>query len=1099
MKLRTILGTLAVLAILVTGSTSAYAQCSEGELISETCDGVTFEGCCDSEKVQWCDNADGSGPLCGIDCGSTDAFCSWNPDASFYVCADSKIEGPAEFPMACGPCVGSCEGKECGSDGCEGDCGSCDDGLVCGSNGMCCTPTCDGATCGPDGCGGTCGDCACGENCVEGACVFAMCEGAVCGDDGCGGSCGACADGEVCGADGQCCTPSCDGKECGDDGCGGDCGFCGCGLSCDEGTCTYTMCAELELECGVDACGVECGTCSGDDMCIEGDCVTCDCTDKACGDDGCGGTCGECDAGVGCVAGVCTEDIPAGCESKDTPGCDGCACEACVIALDDWCGSNEWDGLCASMCENDCGQACPTFACEPMCDDEQECGDDGCGGTCGKCEAGEVCATKGPDSEMCVAEGEWFCDPSYLGADDGCDCDCGAYDTDCDDAEQNIYGCESYQTCDEHGMCMGECVPDCEDEDGNALTCGDDGCGGTCGVCFGEFPICDTSAKMCIEDGCNGYDFTGCCDNGTSFYCEDNEVFAQDCAEVDPTFICGWYDAQGYYACGPQFDEDGTTVIMDPNGDPEGNFPMDCGSTCMPDCMGKACDANDGCGGTCGCPDGLACTLVPAVEGDDASEDSMQCLYCTPNCFEKACGDDGCGNSCGECGADESCFMNACCTPTCADGQMCGDDGCGGQCGSCGAGESCEAGQCINPCGDITYEGCCEGGIVKWCEDGAIQEVDCVNNAQSPGPTCGWAESEGYYWCNETGADPSGTFPENCDGCEPIDCTGLACNADNGCDGTCGCAAGETCEAGVCEACVPNCMGVTCGDDGCGGSCGECAEGESCHEYGQCVEACMGISYEGCCSDDGVAKYCDGGQLFEIACTENPSCGWNGEGGYYDCGTDGNPDASGANPMECPVVGIPNCKGKECGDDGLGGSCGTCTAPETCDANGLCAGDVPGPDCTGKVCGPDGIGGSCGDCAADETCDADGQCVGGTEPDCTDKVCGDDGMGGSCGECADGETCQAGACVADPVADCTNKTCGDDGAGGSCGACAEGETCTDFACVDDGSGGNGGSNGGGGGGGGGCTVDSGSQPGALALLFALVLMIPAVLRRRQLI
>ncbi len=36
------------------------------------------------------------------------------------------------------------------------------------------------------------------------------------------------------------------------------------------------------------------------------------------------------------------------------------------------------------------------------------------------------------------------------------------------------------------------------------------------------------------------------------------------------------------------------------------------------------------------------------------------------------------------------------CTPTC-DGRSCGDDGCGDVCGTCGAGESCEGGQCVEP------------------------------------------------------------------------------------------------------------------------------------------------------------------------------------------------------------------------------------------------------------------------------------------------------------------------------------------------------------------------------------------------------------------
>jgi hypothetical protein len=48
-----------------------------------------------------------------------------------------------------GPCVGSCQGKTCGSDGCTGSCGDCDAPLTCQS-GNCACPT------GTEECGGEC-------------------------------------------------------------------------------------------------------------------------------------------------------------------------------------------------------------------------------------------------------------------------------------------------------------------------------------------------------------------------------------------------------------------------------------------------------------------------------------------------------------------------------------------------------------------------------------------------------------------------------------------------------------------------------------------------------------------------------------------------------------------------------------------------------------------------------------------------------------------------------------------------------------------------------------------------------------------------------
>jgi hypothetical protein len=102
-----------------------------------------------------------------------------------------------------------------------------------------CIPDCEGKECGPDGCGGNCGYCSRPEDCVDGECVCTPdCEGKECGPDGCGGNCGYCPRGEDC-IDGMCaCEPNCEGKECGSDGCEGECGFC---PSSDE-TCTDGIC-----------------------------------------------------------------------------------------------------------------------------------------------------------------------------------------------------------------------------------------------------------------------------------------------------------------------------------------------------------------------------------------------------------------------------------------------------------------------------------------------------------------------------------------------------------------------------------------------------------------------------------------------------------------------------------------------------------------------------------------------------------------------------------------------------------------------------------------------------------------------------------------
>ncbi|OGI12261.1 hypothetical protein A3K64_02960 [Candidatus Micrarchaeota archaeon RBG_16_36_9] len=99
-------------------------------------------------------------------------------------------------------------GYNCGSwsDGCSGtiNCGSCSAGLNCNTNGQCssqaCIPSCVGKNCGSDGCGGSCGTCTAPQTCNNGvcSCILTTCQqlGYNCGswNDNCGGTllCGSC-------------------------------------------------------------------------------------------------------------------------------------------------------------------------------------------------------------------------------------------------------------------------------------------------------------------------------------------------------------------------------------------------------------------------------------------------------------------------------------------------------------------------------------------------------------------------------------------------------------------------------------------------------------------------------------------------------------------------------------------------------------------------------------------------------------------------------------------------------------------------------------------------------------------------------------------
>ena len=83
--------------------------------------------------------------------------------------AVGACSGGGEAPQ----CVPQCAERECGDDGCGGDCGACPQvAPYCVQNqcAVTCEPSCNGRECGDDGCGGSCGVC--------------LTAGSACGDDG---------------------------------------------------------------------------------------------------------------------------------------------------------------------------------------------------------------------------------------------------------------------------------------------------------------------------------------------------------------------------------------------------------------------------------------------------------------------------------------------------------------------------------------------------------------------------------------------------------------------------------------------------------------------------------------------------------------------------------------------------------------------------------------------------------------------------------------------------------------------------------------------------------------------------------------------------
>ena len=218
------------------------------------------------------------------------------------------------------------------------------------------------------------------------------------------------------------------------------------------------------------------------------------------------------------------------------------------------------------------------------------------------------------------------------------------------------------------------------------------------------------------------------------------------------------------------------------------------------------------------------------------------------------------------------------------------------------------------PCGGISHAGCCANNTVFYCEGEEVKSMNC-SNRRGVYTLCGWRASDQIYDCGTEGF----AAPDN----DPA----FLC-------------AGEE------ETCVADCEGKTCGPDGCGASCGSCPAGEQCKDQEGICESLLGcgeIGSAGCC-EGGTLRYCGGSvanpQIQEKDCAASGlSCGWSTEGSWYDCGTGTDEDPSGNFPRTCPdgpPQCVPDCEGKNCGDDGCWGSCGSCSEAEECSDQQIC-------------------------------------------------------------------------------------------------------------------------------------------------------------------
>ena len=454
------------------------------------------------------------------------------------------------------------------------------------------------------------------------------------------------------------------------------------------------------------------------------------------------------------------------------------------------------------------------------------------------------------------------------------------------------------------------------------------------------------------------------------------------------------YDPGGVIAeCGNSYCEAGET---------EANCPSDCKSSTEGG-LGAACNSGSD------CKSGMVC-----VESDNGG-------FCTQFCADP---NGGTG-----CPAPYTCVPLA--QPPASGEGVCFDTGTGAECGNgtCESGESaqsCPADCSGGSCGGISFEGCCEGGLLKYCDDGVLQQLDCSDN-----PSCGWNGQAGFYDCGTTGgSDPSGTNSKSCGSVGPV-CGNGNCESGESkqsCPADCG-SAGPVCGDGKCEGtetytnCSKDCSAPVCGD----GECQAPETSESCPA--DCLVDTNPVCGDGKCQAPETSESCPK----DCTSSGNPVCG-NGK-----C-EDG--ESAQSCPPDCNPNNLPNCgngyceQGEtptKCAEDCNGGN------PPQCN-NGYCeVGESESScpaDCGGGYCGD-------GECEAPETsesCVAD--CV--VSSECGDGICEGNESEDSCPEDCLESVCGDGVCSVGEVCDDCSEDCGFcldlDGDGRSDASCAAGRT-----------------------------------------------------------
>jgi hypothetical protein len=254
-------------------------------------------------------------------------------------------------------------------------------------------------------------------------------------------------------------------------------------------------------------------------------------------------------------------------------------------------------------------------------------------------------------------------------------------------------------------------------------------------------------------DACGGLDDLGECNGSVREWCDENgDRKKYDCASSGMT--CKEHD-------------DGVTAAECIAAPCDG---VDYLGTCDGDVLNYCMDDHVLVTKDCQAEYGLTC-------GKQSDEMGMNCLAttegaaCGPVTFEGTCSKD----TVVWCNKDTLDMMD------CAQyGMTCGDSGDQGM--WCIGGTS-------GGCGDITFDGECQGDVAVWCDDGALRSYDCAESGMGCGPT----EDQGNYCTEDAGGGGDGVT--SCEGhCGETALTdefGATCYCDEACTETGDCCGGD--------------------------------------------------------------------------------------------------------------------------------------------------------------------------------------------------------------------------------------------------------------------------------------------------------------------